>query len=151
MSDSLERRNVPLWWGFALALASVLSNSVLFLSPPGQAVLPWISIALAVLALVFLVRGLEQVFRTSRGPASKFGSWVLALACLFLVGLSALASFKSRNMPAAAEAPQIGQTAPEFMLTDTHNRPVSLAQLFSSAENDPPPKAVLLIFYRGYW
>jgi len=152
MPDMVERRcNAPLWWGFALALPSMLCNAVLFLSPPGQGVLPWLSIVLAVLALVFVVRGLKQIFQAANSPSRKVRSSILVLMSLLLIGVSALASFKSRAMPGSAEAPQVGQKAPEFTLMDTHDQPVSLAELFSSTTNDPPPKAVLLVFYRGYW
>ena len=45
-------------------------------------------------------------------------------------------------------------TAPDFTLADTSGQAVSMAQLFAPAADDShvvPPKAVLLIFYRGYW
>jgi peroxiredoxin len=48
----------------------------------------------------------------------------------------------------------VGQQAIDFTLTDTSGQPVSLDQLFMPAADDPQattPKAVLLIFYRGYW
>jgi energy-coupling factor transporter transmembrane protein EcfT len=133
----------PLGWGFALALASTWCDAVLFLSPPGQEALPWLSIVLAVLALVFVVRGLKQIFAAANRPSRKVWSSILVLVSLLLIGVSAFASFKSRAMP---EAPQVGQKAPGFALMDTHDQPVSLAELFSSTLNDPPPKAVLLIF-----
>jgi hypothetical protein len=152
MSDMVERRwNAPPWWGLALAIASVLCNPVLFLSPPGRAVLPWLSIVLAVLALVFVGTGLKQIFGAANSGSRKVWGSILVVICLFLIGISALVSFKSRCIPSSSEAPQVGQKAPEFTLMDTHDQPVSLAELFSSTANDPPPKAVLLVFYRGYW
>jgi len=52
-----------------------------------------------------------------------------------------------------AETPIVGQKAPDFTLQDTSGHPVTLAQLLSSPVpgSAEPPKAVLLIFYRGYW
>jgi hypothetical protein len=86
----------PLGWGFALALASTWCDAVLFLSPPGQEALPWLSIVLAVLALVFVVRGLKQIFAAANRPSRKVWSSILVLVSLLLIGVSAFASFKSR-------------------------------------------------------
>ena len=66
----------------------------------------------------------------------------------------------ARLMPASHGAPHVGQQAPDFTLTDTNGRSVSLAELLSSSvyaipetsvESKALPKGVLLIFYRGYW
>ena len=46
---------------------------------------------------------------------------------------------------------KVGQKAPDFTLTDSNDKPVTLAQLLTEPINNQPPKAVLLIFYRGYW
>jgi len=54
-------------------------------------------------------------------------------------------------LPASSAAPQVGQKAPDFTLSDTNNKPVTLAQLLVEPINNKPPKGVLLIFYRGYW
>ena len=145
------RRNASLWWGFFLALASMLCNAALFLSPPGQGALPWLSILLAALALIFLAMGLKPAFGADGGRGGKARSSIVAVVSLLLVGLAVLISFESRGIPASVEAPQVGQKAPEFTLLDTRDQPVSLAELFASTANDPPPKAVLLVFYRGYW
>ena len=39
----------------------------------------------------------------------------------------------------------------DFTLPDSTDQPVSLAQLFSAAPGTAQPKALLLVFYRGYW
>ncbi len=50
------------------------------------------------------------------------------------------------------ESPRVGQKAPTFTLVDSDGETVSLAQLLSgTGQRSDPPKAVLLIFYRGYW
>jgi peroxiredoxin len=53
-----------------------------------------------------------------------------------------------RSLPASAAAPKVGQKAPDFTLTDSNNKPVTLAQLLTEPINNKPPKGVLLIFYR---
>jgi peroxiredoxin len=42
-------------------------------------------------------------------------------------------------------APRVGQKAPEFTLPDQNEKPVALADLLSRS------RAVVLIFYRGFW
>ncbi len=39
----------------------------------------------------------------------------------------------------------------DFTLTDSNNKPVTLAKLLAEPINNKPPRGVLLIFYRGYW
>jgi peroxiredoxin len=45
----------------------------------------------------------------------------------------------------------VGQQAPEFSLSDTDGRAVSLSELLSTPVNGRVPKGVVLVFYRGYW
>ncbi|HZE25074.1 MAG TPA: hypothetical protein VE054_13850 [Blattabacteriaceae bacterium] len=74
-------------------------------------------------------------------------------------------------MPSSAAAPQVGQKVPDFTLADTSGNKVSLDQLLGKADASvsasantatgqaipvglstaTPTKAVLLVFYRGYW
>jgi peroxiredoxin len=58
-----------------------------------------------------------------------------------------------RELPSADSAPQVGQRVPDFTLADTSGKPLSLHQLLESSSQSPAatPKAVLLVFYRGYW
>ena len=49
---------------------------------------------------------------------------------------------------------QVGQRAPDFTLADSTGRSVSLDDLLAAEPGNlasSGPKAVLLIFYRGYW
>jgi peroxiredoxin len=57
----------------------------------------------------------------------------------------------SRWLPPSTAAPQVAQKAPDFSLTDTTNKTVSLTDLLSQPINGKPAKGALLIFYRGYW
>jgi hypothetical protein len=56
-----------------------------------------------------------------------------------------------RQLPASAHAPRVGQRAPDFTLTDTNGKSVSLAELISAPINGKTPTGVLIVFYRGYW
>jgi hypothetical protein len=155
MPDVIEsRRNGAMWLGFLLALAAMLCNAIFFLSPPGQRVIPWLSVLLALVALFYLARGLRRAFGQPQVYRGKILSSILGLLTLLLVALAIFSFFQARAIPAAAGAPQVGQTAPDFTLPDTSGQPVSLAQLFAPAAGESqaiPPKAVLLVFYRGYW
>lgn len=148
------RRNLFLWLGLAVALAAALSNVAVFLNPPAQSLIPWISLVLGIAALVLIVLGVKNIFTQPRTFGGRvLGVFVALLALLFSVGSIFL--FKvARAVPVSAEAPQVGQKAPDFTLPDTNNQDVSLAQLFAPVPGDTgvvPPHAVLLIFYRGYW
>lgn len=107
---------------------------------------------LAGVSLIFLVRGLKRSFGQPRVYRGKILSSILALVALLLVGVAIFSCFQARAIPASAGAPKVGQTATDFTLADTSGQSVSMAQLFAPAADDSqvaPPKAVLLIFYRG--
>jgi hypothetical protein len=139
-----------LWVGLLLLLLAILSNLLYFLKVPA-APLPWVNLTLPVLALLFLLVGLVRAFAQSQIYRGKiWGSVVVVLGLLF-VAASTLLFVVARKLPRSGGAPQIGQRAPDFTLSDSTGQPTSLAQLFSASAGAPPPKAVLLVFYRGYW
>ena len=151
MKDMVERRsNSTLLWGFALALGAMLCNMAFFIQPPAQGSIPWLSLLLAVIALVFVGKGLWRIFAPPRIHRGRILGTILTIFSLLLVAAAVFTFFKSRSLPITAGAPQVGQKAPDFTLADTTGRPISLDQLFRPTDGTPP-KAVLLIFYRGYW
>jgi len=96
----------------------------------------------------------KNVFAQPRSVAARIGGTLVVLLALLFAGSSLFVSYHARALPASADAPHVGQKVPDFTLADTNGQPVSLAQLFALAPGDPSaaaPKAVLLIFYRGYW
>ena len=156
MPDLIERRpNWALWLGFLLALGAMLCNAVFFVNVPGQRAIPRLSLLLAVFALILLVIALRRAFSgSSQVYGGKILSSILCLISLLLTGLAIFASFHARALPPSAGAPQVGQKVPDFTLADTSGERVSLDHLFAPEADDPqgvPPRAVLLIFYRGYW
>jgi len=147
-----KQRNRVLWLGLAFLLLAILSNLLYFLKLPA-ALLPWVNLTLPVLALIFLLLGLVRSFRQPQIYKGKiWGSLVTVLAVL-LVAASTLFFVGARKLPQSGGAPQIGQRVPDFTLPDSTGQPTTLAQLFSGSTSAgaPPPKAVLLVFYRGYW
>jgi hypothetical protein len=158
MPDPTERRkNTAPWWGFLLAIGGIGCNLAFFVRPPLPGMLPWLSLLFAVFALIFLAFGLKRAFGQPQVYRGKALSVVLAVIALFPVGLTAFAFVTARKLPGSTAAPQVGERAPDFTLSDTSGKPVSLDQLLappsgsSSEPGTPAPKAVLLIFYRGYW
>jgi len=155
MPDMIEKRwNWAVWLGFLLALGAMLCNVVLLVNLPGQRAIPWLSVLLAVVALILVARGLQGAFGQPRVYRGKFLSSILSLVSLLLAGVAIFTFFHARALPTSGAAPQVGQKVPDFTLTDTTGQPVSLDRLFVPAADDSqgvPPRAVLLIFYRGYW
>ena len=159
MPDAAElRKNTAPWWGLLFALGAIGCNVAFFVSPPLQGALPWLSVLFGVLALVFLATGLRRAFGQAHVYRGKVLSIVLTVVALFPVGLTAFAFVKARELPSSTAAPQVGQRVPDFTLSDTTGKPVSLDQLLAPAASvstsqsqAQAPKAVLLIFYRGYW
>lgn len=168
-----RRRNWASWYGLLLALVAILSNAGFFLALPGQKAIPFLSWTLAVIALVFAITGVMRPFRQPQVYGGKLSSSILGVISLLIVALVVFASVQSRKLPASTEAPQPGQKAPDFALADTNGTKVSLGQLLGNRSDSPSavppsavttsatsssgasaaaaPKAVLLIFYRGYW
>ncbi len=153
---SQQRRNQLLlaaWMVMALAL---LSNFLFFWQFAGERIVPWLGLALFAVALGLCIAALRRAFvlpEVYRGKVS--GSIVTVLTCL-LFALTFFVFYISRHIPEAGAAPRAGQKAPEFTLTDFSGAQFSLSSLLNtplpnSARPEGKPKAVLLVFYRGYW
>ena len=146
-----HRRNAGLWVGLVLALLGPLSNGLTFLGFPA-ALVPWISLALPVIGVALVFFGLWRAFKHSIIYKGKIAGSIVAIFSLLFLALSTAFFWGARHIPSqSAGAPAIGQRVPDFTLPDSTGRSVSLAQLFDSSTGNTAPKAVLLIFYRGYW
>lgn len=159
------------WIALLLALAAMLSNAGFFMALPGQRAIAWLSVILAIAALVCAAVGIMRAFRRPQVYGGKVSSSILGVLSLLICGLVAFGSIHSRDLPSSAAAPQVGQKVPDFTLADTNGNKVSLGQLLGTAAAPPsasansssaaatpvsmstatPTKAVLLVFYRGYW
>lgn len=166
-----RQRNWAPWIGLFFAVAALLSNAGFFLGLPAQKLIAWLGVVLAIAAIVCAVIGVMRAFRQPQVYGGKISSSILGVLALLICGLVAVASITSRALPAATNAPQVGQKVPDFTLPETHGIQVSLDELLgrapgSLAQGVPPPilspnnaqylssvrpKAVLLVFYRGYW
>ena len=151
MVEMQKRSNSALWIGLLFTVLAILSQGLFFLKVPGQRILPWLNLALAVIALILLIVGLKRAFTQPRVFRGKVAGSILAVISVLVFAVTLLGFIHSREMPSAADAPQVGQKVPEFTLADSNGNQVSLAQLLSSPMGNSSPKAVLLVFYRGYW
>ena len=151
MSDAIRKQtNSALWLGLLITVLAILSNLLYFLKVPSAA-LPWINLTLPAIGLIFLLIGVVRAFGQSQIYRGKiWGSIAAGLAALFLAA-SAWFFVQVRNIPHSVGAPQVEQRVPDFTLPDSNGQPVALAQLFAASPGMPQPKAVLLVFYRGYW
>lgn len=173
----IQKFNWQIWAGFLLSVIAVLSYPFIFVRFPVTRDFPWANLLLFGIAAALLFLGLRRAFAPDQPHPrrSKIAGSVLATLSILILGLFVFSTFiMSRWLPASHGAPQIGQKAPDFNLTDTNGRPMSLAELLSAPiESVPPavasgspvqdtdprrnelaarvPKGVLLIFYRGYW
>jgi hypothetical protein len=146
-----HRRNWHLWAGFALCLVGFASLPV-FARFPATRDVPWVNFLLFGTGLAFLFVGLRRAFvQPYRG---KIAGPILGALSIVIVALFCFVVFyQTRQLPASTGAPKVGEKAPEFVLPDTSNKPVSLSSLLStpSVDSQTFPKGVVLVFYRGYW
>ena len=148
---NVRRFNWPLWLGFVLSVVGVFSYLAVFVWYPVTRDFPWANLLLFAIAAVLLFVGVRRAFagdrRRSKVVASIVATLGVVVIALFLVGFFV----GGRALPASKGAPQVGQKAPDFTLTDTGGKAVALNELLTTPINGKPPKGVLLVFYRGYW
>jgi hypothetical protein len=138
--------NWVLWAGFAVALLATFSYIPVFVNYPLTRDFPWANLLLFVAAGGLLFAGLRRAFGQPDRYRGKIGGSIVAALSLLLCGLFAFGTFyAARSLPSGRTAPRVGQMAPDFQLADTAGNAVTLAGLRQGK------RAVLLIFYRGYW
>lgn len=161
---NIKRFNWQIWAGFLLSFIASLAYPFFFVNYPATRDFPWATLLLYVIALALLWFGLKRAFAarkstdqtTKRSTLSKILAAGLAGLSVVIIGLFLFSILiMARWLPPSTGAPQVGQKAPDFTLSDANGKQVSLAELISSPvpgqTNGAAPKGVLLIFYRGYW
>ncbi len=148
--------NWPIWAGLLLSVFALLSYPFVFVRWPSTRDFPWANLLLFGIAVVLLLIGVRRAFAPERRRRSKIAAAIVATLGVLILGLFVFTFFiASRWIPAARGAPQVGQKAPDFSLTDTNGQAVSLSNLLSTPiKGKAAPtnlRGVLLIFYRGYW
>lgn len=144
--------NWPIWAGFLLSLIAFFSFFFLFARFPVTRDFPWANLLLFAVAALLLFIGVKRAFAPDRRIGSKLSGLIALTLSLVVFGLFVFSTFiMARWLPTSRGAPQVGQKAPEFSLSDSDGKQVSLSQLLQTPVNGKAPKGVLLVFYRGYW
>lgn len=153
--------NWPIWLGLLLSFFAFFSYPFIFVNWATTRDFPWANLILFAIAEIFIVIGVKRAFAPERRILSRImGAIGALLSGLALVGFIFVAFVASRQLPPSANAPQVGQKAPAFALTDINNKQTSLSDLLTQpipsdraemVSSARPPKGLLLIFYRGYW
>ena len=141
-----RRSNWVIWAGFVLALIATASYLSFFVQFPITRDVPWVNLLLFFVAGRWLGIGLNRAYRESERYRGKISGAVLgALSLLVFVGFCYLNFSLAKNLPSASASLHVGQQAPGFTLSDANSKPVALSELLKNN------RAVLLVFYRGYW
>jgi hypothetical protein len=107
---------------------------------------PWVNLLLFLVGGSLVAAGLKRAYREPQRFGGKVSGAILGVLVLVLFGLFYWGMFVfARRVPPATSALQTGDPAPEFTLPDANGKSIALSAL--RATN----RAVLLIFYRGYW
>jgi hypothetical protein len=140
-----RKPNWLLWLGFGVALVAALSYIPFFSRFPSTRDVPWANLLLFAGAGCLCGIGLYRAFAQSTRYRGKIAGTILTLACLSLFALFSWGIYEARDLPSGDTALRAGQAAPDFTLKDADGIPVTLSGLRKGK------RAVLLIFYRGYW
>jgi hypothetical protein len=149
---STNRFNWQIWGGLLLSFMAVVSYPFVFVRWPLTRDVPWVSFLIFAGAGVLLIIGVRKAFAVGRRRSSKIAGAIAATFTLLFFGLFIFSFYvAARWLPPSHGAPQVGQKAPDFTLTDTNGKSVALSQLLTQPVDGKSPRGVLLIFYRGYW
>jgi hypothetical protein len=140
-----RRRNILNWAGFAIVLIAFLSYLPLFALFPATRDIPWANYLLFLIGGLLLAVGVKRAFRDPARYRGRISGSILAVLSALLIAFFVVSvTYFSRQIP-AGNALGVGQKAPAFALLDTAGKQVSSADLLKSH------RALVLIFYRGYW
>lgn len=146
-----RKRNFLPLAGFLVCLAAFLSYFLFFYQFPATRDVPWVNWLLFALGLVLVAVGVARAFRQREVYRGRILGPVLGVLSVAILGLFLLATtVGSRDLPAAAGAPKVGEKVPDFTLQDAQGRSVRLYDLLGQ-KTGGAGSWVVLIFYRGYW
>lgn len=147
--------NWRIWAGFLLALAAIPAYFLLFARYPITRDVPWTTWLMFAVAEWLLWVGVRRAFARTGLYRGKIAGPVLALLSLGAAVFFGYATlYASRQLPSASGSPGVGEKASDFSLPDTSGNMVSMSTLLSEpmpGGDGRKPRALLLVFYRGYW
>jgi hypothetical protein len=138
--------NWHIWIGFVVAVLAAVSYIPVFALFPITRDFPWVNLLLFLVAGILLVIGMYRAYAQPDRYRGKVSGAAFSVLSLFLFGLFCFGVFyEARRIPSGETALRAGQPAPDFQLAGIDSKPVTLSHVRQDR------KAVLLIFYRGYW
>jgi hypothetical protein len=142
--------NWRLWIGLVVAVLALGVYVAMFFRT--RDVL-WVSLALFVISLSLLITRLRRAYGQRESYRGQVAGPILTVLSVLILALFGLVVHEiPKHFAEARNAPKVGQPAPGFTLVDTSGQTLSLAEALSSPLGPAhAPKAVLLVFYRGYW
>ena len=141
-----RRRNILSWAGFAVVLIAFISYIPLFALFPITRDIPWANYLLFLIGGGLIAAGLHRAFRQPEQYRGKKSGTILATLSVLVFALFVVSvTWFSKQIPSAASALRAGGKAPAFVLADATGKAVSSADLLKDH------RALLLVFYRGYW
>jgi hypothetical protein len=141
-----RRHNILLWAGFVLVLLAVLTYIPIFAVFAVTRDIPWVNYLLFLAGGIVLALGLRRAFGQPEIYRGKILGSILASLSLLLFALFCFVIlYASKAIPASETAVRVGQPAPNFTLANWDGKQVSLSDQLKNN------RAVVLIFYRGYW
>jgi len=143
--DMKRKWNWPIWVGFVVAVGGLFSYEF-FAQFPITRDFPWANLLLFAIGAALLMVGLFRALGRSQLYRGKiFGSILTAIALFLFAFFSYEIFYVLPQVPLSAQAPHVGEKAPEVTLLDQNEKSVALADLLTGS------RAVVLIFYRGFW
>jgi hypothetical protein len=138
--------NVSIWAGFAIVIVALVSYIPIFALFPVTRDIPWANYLLFLLGDGLLAVGVRRAFRDPEHYRGKISGSALAVLSVLLFGffLGSILYF-AKQIPSAESALRPGQPAPPFVLQDIAGKQVASSELLKGH------RAVVLVFYRGYW
>jgi hypothetical protein len=147
--------NWRIWTGCLLAMAAIPIYFVFFAKFPVTRDVPWATWLMFAVAGWLLWTGVGRAFASSGTYRGKIAGPILAVLSLgAAVFFGYVTLYASRQLPASAGAPRVGEKAPDFTLTDTSGHMVAMSTLLAEpipGTEGQKPRGLLLVFYRGYW
>jgi hypothetical protein len=141
-----RRHNILLWLGFVVVLLAVSTYIPIFAIFAATRDIPWVNYLLFLAGGVLLFLGWRRAFRQPDVYRGKvLGSILTSLSVLLFAFFVFVILYISKAIPASESAVRVGQIAPDFMLVSSDGKQVSLSDQLKTN------RAVVLIFYRGYW
>ena len=141
-----RRRNYLIWIGFVIVVGALVSYIPFFALFPLTRDVPWANYLLFILGGGLIAAGLRRAVRSPDAYKGKTAGKVLSvLSVLMFVFFLGSVLYFGKQIPSAESALRTGQTAPSFTLLNTAGTQVASADLLKAH------RAIVLVFYRGFW